>query len=851
MPPPPTPVEDAHLTLGVEEELHLIDLATFRLAGRAPALLAQLAGEHFSSELQRSTVEINTAVCSSLEQLRAELLQHRNELIAVASSEGIGIAAVGTVPMSTAGDFELTSNGRFARMQEDYRLLVDEQLICGTQFHVGIADRDLAVRIIPRLSRDLPVLLALSASSPLWHGSNTGYASIRSIIWQRWPTSGVTGPVTSAAEYDQLLGDLIASGVITDAKMAYFDVRPSSHVPTLELRICDAIPLLDDTVLIAGLFRALVADAIAAEEAGDPTEAPALPLYRAAVWRAARSGLTGQLLDDQAHPRPQPAPEVVRALVNRLHPRLEKLGDYEVVAELAERALERGNSAERQRAALAERGRLADVVLQVVSETQDNSTGFYQPRQQLSGYPATPGDEAFTPSGAVRPPYREVVAGLDSIGRFMLRDRLDERNRWLSGAGMTFGVGHRQRPFQVDLIPRVIPAHEWHTLRAGLVQRARTLEMFLADVYGLGEVVRDGVLPAAAVYQCTGWRREARMLPRDTVHAPIIGFDLVRDDSASWRVLEDNARVPSGLGYALATRQLMDAVMPELPRPPGLLPSHTAPMLLRRTLAALSPVENPTIALLSDGAANSAWFEHRLLAERAGFLLAQPGDIEVYGAVVTVRGRRVDVVYLRLDVELADLTASNGAPVGSSLLQAAAHGSVRLANPPGNGVADDKAMYCNMPDLIAYYLGERPLLDPTPTYRCSDPDERSSVLGRLDQLVTKPVDGHGGGGVLIGPQATTKEIEQRRKEIIASPASWIAQEMVNLSTHPTLTADGMEPRHVDLRAFAYLTGTGEGDVEVADVGLTRVAPAGSMLVNSSRGGGAKDTWILADPSEDH
>ncbi|HET9873891.1 MAG TPA: carboxylate--amine ligase/circularly permuted type 2 ATP-grasp protein [Propionibacteriaceae bacterium] len=840
------------LTLGVEEELHLIDMSTFRLAGRAPALLAQLSREHFSSELQRTTVEVNTAVCDSLHDLRADLVAHRGELVAVASSEGIGIAAVGTVPLSTAGDFELTSNGRFARMQEDYRLLVDEQLICGTQFHVGIDDRDLAVRVIQRLSRDIPSLLALSASSPLWHGSDTGYASIRSIIWQRWPTAGATGPIGSAAEYDELLSDLIASGVITDAKMAYFDLRPSSHVPTLELRICDAIPLVDDTIMVAGLFRALVADAIAAEKAGDPPSTPALPLQRAAVWRAARSGLTGRLLDHQVHPQPRPAGEVIRSLLARLRPRLEQLGDYHVVSNLLEQCLERGNSADRQRAALAERGRLADVVLQVVAETQDDSS--QSPRQSVphhSGYPTTTGDEAFTPSGAVRPLYREVIKGLESIGSVMLVDRTDERNRWLSGAGMTFGVNTDQRPFQVDLVPRLISAHEWRTLKAGLIQRARTLEMFLQDVYSAGEVVRDGVLPAAAVYECTGWRQEARLLPRGTVHAPIIGFDLVRDESAGWRVLEDNARVPSGVGYAMAARQLMDAVMPDLPRPPDLLPSHTAPALLRRTLSALSAVQNPVMALLSDGAGNSAWFEHRLLAERAGLLLAQPADIEVHGPVVTVLGRRVDVVYLRLDVELADLTAPDGSPIGAQLLQSAARGSVSLANPPGNGVADDKAMYCNVPDLIAYYLGERPLLDPTPTYRCADPNERTSVLERLDKLVTKPVDSYGGGGVLIGPHASAAELQQRKQEILDQPGRWIAQETVNLSTHPTLTAEGMRPRHVDLRAFVYLTGTGEGEVAVADLGLTRVAPAKSMMVNSSRGGGAKDTWILADPPADN
>jgi carboxylate-amine ligase len=832
------------LTLGVEEELHLIDLTSYRLAGRAPALLAQLPSGSFSSELQRTTVETNTAVCTSLSELRAEIVQLRQQVVTVASAEGLGIAAVGTVPLSSADDFELTSSGRFARMQEDYRLLVDEQLICGTQVHVGVENRDLAVQAAQHLSPDLPLLLALSASSPLWHGSDTGYASIRTIIWQRWPTSGVTGPMSSAADYDDLLTDLISSGVIADTKMAYFDVRPSSHVPTLELRVCDAMPLVDDAILIAGLFRALVARALAAVEAGRPAAPVALPLHRAAMWRAARSGLTGQLLDSGPRPQPKPAAEVIGDLLTRLRPQLEELGDWDTVAELAQATLARGNSADRQRAALAERGRLADVVLQVVAETQDTAAPPIRVASTEVDYPWTAADEAFTDNSVVRPMYREMFAAIDRIGSTVLTERLDERDRWSVGAGMTFGVHNEQQAFSVDLVPRVIPAHEWQTLERGLSQRARTLEMFLRDVYGAGEVVRDGVLPAAAVYGSPGWREEGRLLPRGAVRAAVLGFDLVRDDTAGWRVLEDNARVPSGAGYALAVRQLIDAVMPDLPRPPDLLASHTAPGLLRKTLAMGSAVDNPVIALLSDGAGNSAWFEHRLLAERAGFLLAQPGDMAVEGGAVTVLGRRADVLYLRLDVELADLRDATGREIGADLVQAAARGAVTLANAPGNGVADDKAMYCWVPDLIAYYLGERPLLDPVPTYRCGDPDELAAVLPRLETLVTKPVDGYGGGGVLIGPHATELEIAQRRKEISADPSRWIAQEVVNLSTHPTLTENGIEPRHVDLRAFVYLSGTGPEDAHLADLALTRVAPAGSMVVNSSRGGGAKDTWIL-------
>ncbi len=834
----------AALTLGVEEELHLIDLSTFRLAGRAPALLAKLPSEHFSSELQRTTVETNTAVVDSLAGLRADILRLRRELVAVAGAEGIGIAAVGTAPMTGAADFELTSTGRFARMQEDYRLLVDEQLICGTQFHVGVADRDLAVRVIQRITPDIPTLLAISGSSPLWHGSDTGYASIRSMIWQRWPTAGLAGPMTSAADYDELLADLIRSGVITDAKMAYFDLRPSAHVPTIELRICDACPLVDDAMLIAGLFRAMVAAAMEAEERGEQFKPRAQPVHRAAVWRAARSGVTGQLLDASSRPEPRPAPDVIRDLQERHRAQLEDSGDWAETSTLLEMLLSRGASADRQRSAFSERGRLADVVLQVVAETQDEHPQAAALPTETS-YPRSNADEAYAPSSAVRPLYTHLIDAVREIGPTLL-DRVDERDRWLTGAGMTFGVDDQQRPFQVDLIPRLIPAHEWLGLRDGLIQRARVLEMFLQDVYGPGEVVRDGVIPREVVSESPGWREESRQLPRGTVRAAVLGFDLVRDDNTGWKVLEDNARVPSGAGYAMAARQLMDAVMPDLPRPYGLLASHTAPGVLRRTMQALSDVENPVIALLSDGAGNSAWFEHRLLAERAGFLLAQPHDIDVRGPFVTVQGRRVDVLYLRLDVELGDLVDEADRPVGAQIMHAAVRGSVKLANAPGNGVADDKSMYCYVPELIAYYLGERPLLDAVPTYRCLDADERRAVLARLDQLVTKPVDGYGGGGVLIGPHADEAALEARRQEIIADPNRWIAQETVNLSTHPTIDGDTLLPRHVDLRAFVYLTGTGERQAQVADLALTRVAPSGSMLVNSSRGGGAKDTWILSD-----
>jgi YbdK family carboxylate-amine ligase len=248
----------AELTLGAEEELHLIDLDSWRLSASAPQLLKQLPGGSYAAELQRTTVETNTEVTDTLAGLRSELVRLRRGVMDVAGPLGVGIAAVGTAPRSEISDFELTSSQRFGAMQEKYRLLVDEQLICGFQVHVGVSDRDLAIQLAQRVAEHLPVLLALSASSPFWNGHDTGYASVRSLVWQRWPSAGATGPLESAAEYDELIADLIGTGVIADDGMAYFDIRPSAHAPTLELRVCDALPLVDDAVLIAGLFRAAV-----------------------------------------------------------------------------------------------------------------------------------------------------------------------------------------------------------------------------------------------------------------------------------------------------------------------------------------------------------------------------------------------------------------------------------------------------------------------------------------------------------------------------------------------------------------------------------------------------------------
>ncbi len=748
----------AELTLGAEEELHLIDLESWQLSARAPQLLSRLPTQNYSAEIQRTTVETNTDVVESLDELRHELIRLRRGLSDVAAAEGLGAAAVGTAPRSGFADFELTSSGRYGRMQEQYRLLVDEQLICGLQIHVGISDRDLAVAIMQRVARELPVLLALSASSPFWNGEDTGYASIRTIIWQRWPSAGVTGPLRSADDYDSLIRDLINTGVIADAKMAYFDVRPSSHAPTLELRVCDACPIVDDAVLIAGLFRAAVRKAELEIASARLYEPVAAPIHRAAIWRAARGGLASEVLDHTRHPQPIPAAQAVRGLVERLRPQLEELGDWEQVRHLAETTLARGNSADRQRAALAERGELTDVVQLVVDETRGPADGLAPETAELRTYRTRAGDEAVGLGSRPRPVYHEIVDYFRGTPTEVRQSRDDARDAWIDRAGMTFGVDAEHRRFYVDLMPRVVSEHEWTALAAGLQQRARALEYFLADVYGEQRVLADGILPAWVVQHSPGWRDEARRLPTGAVRAPVMGFDLVRNEFGGWRVLEDNLRNPSGAAYSVAIRDLMTEVLPDLPRPAGLLdPADALPRLRACLLHGLEAAAGePTAALLSSGPSSSAWFEHRLLAERAGLLLLVADDLEVRDGRVLGRvdgvSRPIDALYLRLDAELVDLTTTDGRPVGAEVFEAAATGSVRLANPPGNGVADDKSMYCYVPELIAYYLNERPLLESVPTYRTSDATECRIVLERVGELVTKPVDGHGGLGVLDRPR---------------------------------------------------------------------------------------------------
>ncbi|MGT2427309.1 circularly permuted type 2 ATP-grasp protein [Amnibacterium kyonggiense] len=481
----------------------------------------------------------------------------------------------------------------------------------------------------------------------------------------------------------------------------------------------------------------------------------------------------------------------------------------------------------------------------VVEETQGPASGPTATAPALRRYRVRAGDEGIDANAVPRQNYRAVVDHVRSLGASGIAEREAARAAWTAQHSFDFGVDGTKQPFRVDLVPRLVQPYEWAELEAGLLQRARAIEAFLGDVYGEQRILADGVLPEAAVLGAPGWLPAASRLPKGVLRAPIQGFDLVRNEYGGWRVLEDNVRNPSGVAYAIAIRQLMDAVVPDMPRPDHLADPATALEQLRRTvLAGAKPGTRG--ALLSSGERSSAWFEHRRLADGAGLLLAVAEDLAVDGGTVVRRttGDRIGSLYLRLDVELPDLVDAAGRAIGAEVMDVAAAGGVTLVNAPGNGVADDKAMYRSVPELIGYYLDERPLLESVPTYRLGDETERRAVLERVGELVTKPVDGSGGRGVLVGPAADAADVALRRAEIADDPPAWVAQEVVSLSSVPSLEDGLLQPRHVDLRAFVYATGHRKRDYRLADLALTRVAPEGSLVVNSSRGGGAKDTWVV-------
>ncbi len=461
-------------------------------------------------------------------------------------------------------------------------------------------------------------------------------------------------------------------------------------------------------------------------------------------------------------------------------------------------------------------------------------------------------DEMFRRDGTVRPPYRGIAKALSEIEASDLIARLEALGRAFIDQGVTFSLSGKERPFPLDPVPRVISSAEWARLEAGIAQRVRALEMFLDDVYGEQAILSDGVIPRRLINSCEHFHRQAAGIrPPNGVRIHVAGIDLIRDEQGDFRVLEDNVRSPSGVSYVMENRRTMARVFPDLFAAHRVRAVRDYPRHLLRALRRSAPsgVAEPTVVVLTPGVANSAYFEHSLLARQMGVELVEGRDLFCRDNVVYMRTTdgetRVDVIYRRIDDEFLDpLQFRPDSMLGvAGLVNAARAGNVVISSAVGNGVADDKLVYTYVPEIIRYYLGEDPLLDNVETLRCWLPEECAEVINRIDELVVKPVEGSGGYGIVFGPQATRAELDELADKIRANPRGWIAQPMVSLSTNPTLVGDSLEPRHVDLRPFAVNDGE---SIWVLPGGLTRVAlTKGSLVVNSSQGGGSKDTWVLA------
>ncbi len=470
-------------------------------------------------------------------------------------------------------------------------------------------------------------------------------------------------------------------------------------------------------------------------------------------------------------------------------------------------------------------------------------------------------DEMFAADGSVRPGCAPVIAellGSDWSRAESVRNRAYEM---FLRRGVTFhvyGAGDgSERIFPFDPIPRIIDAATWLNLEAGLIQRVRALNAFIADVYGDGSILNDGKIPRDLVVGCSQFRRQATGIkPSAGAYITVAGIDLVRGADGRFFVLEDNVRTPSGVSYVLENRLVMTRLLPELVRNSGIRSVERYPSDLLECLKEIAPtgVSRPTVAILTPGAYNSAFFEHIFLSQQMGIDLVEGRDLVCVDNrlfMKTVRGlRRIDVLYRRIDDDYLDpVVFRPDSLLGvAGITTALRAGTLAIANAIGTGVADDKAVFAYTPEMIRYYLNEEPLLPIVETYLLRDPAVRDEVLRNIDRFVIKPTGASGGYGVVIGPRAAEQELEQTRARILRDPNGFIAQPMVQLSVHPTLVRDAqglaLKPRHIDLRPFVLFGAR----PRVLPGGLTRVAlREGSMVVNSSQGGGSKDTWVLEEP----
>ncbi|PLY12080.1 MAG: hypothetical protein C0631_18405 [Sedimenticola sp.] len=468
-------------------------------------------------------------------------------------------------------------------------------------------------------------------------------------------------------------------------------------------------------------------------------------------------------------------------------------------------------------------------------------------------------DELIRVAGRPRPAALALCQYLRNLTDNELEEYKTAAEMAISVMGITFTVyseeeGSIDRAWPFDIIPRVIPKSEWMQVEQGLKQRVQALNLFIDDIYHDQNIVKDGLFPASLLENSVNFRKQCVGInPPGGIWAHICGSDLVRDNNGVIYVLEDNLRVPSGVSYMLENRLVMKRVFPDLFENQNIMPVDDYPSQLYDMLAALSPrqIDQPEIVVLTPGIYNSAYFEHAYLAQQMGAELVEGRDLVVEKDdcvyMRTVDGlARVDVIYRRiddmfLDPEVFDPDSYLGVP---GLIRAWKAGNVALANAPGAGVADDKVVYSYVPEIIRYYLDQEPLIANVPTYRCFNKDEKEYVLEHIAELVVKPANESGGYGMLIGPQATIKERESFKKLIQKDPRNYIAQPMLVLSTAPTMVNNRVEPRHLDLRPFIL---SSPNDIYVTTGGLTRVAlRKGSTVVNSSQGGGSKDTWIVDD-----
>jgi uncharacterized circularly permuted ATP-grasp superfamily protein len=463
-------------------------------------------------------------------------------------------------------------------------------------------------------------------------------------------------------------------------------------------------------------------------------------------------------------------------------------------------------------------------------------------------------DEMFDPQGEPRPHYLELYKSLLELPGDELRRRKQASDRTFLDQGITFTVYGREegteRIFPHDLLPRIITPGEWSLIERGLTQRITALNLFLKDIYHEGKILNDGVVPREIVYTCKHFRRQMRGIrPARDIYITVVGTDLIRLPNGNFVVLEDNLRVPSGVSYMLTSRQVMKRIFPDLFRQCGVRPIEHYGQALLATLRSLAPEgrNDPVIVLLSPGVYNSAYFEHAFLAHEMGIELVEGRDLAVHDNIVYMRNtadlRRVDVIYRRIDDDFIDPLAFRAdSTLGvAGLFNAYRAGNVTLSNALGTGVADDKALYAYVPAIIKYYLDETPVLDNVETYLMTDKAQRDHVLGSLNKMVVKAVGESGGYGMLIGPHSTVEQQEEFRDRILADPRNYIAQPTICLSTAPCFADGQVEARHIDLRPYIL-----NGDkITIVPGGLTRVAlRRGSLVVNSSQGGGSKDTWVL-------